>query len=526
MVGAIGEHRKCGILTPEFSWLWVDREMDTFSSRPQDPYEMTDEQRKFMREKVFPYWKGKSLEEAFLARLPEDTKHIGVDTGVIDSDSKWRQAVGEITPDYQDVLFKKGFGGLIRQAEEKMAELDMANPEDEEKRDFYESTLWTSRGIIRYANRYADEAERMAGEEADPKRAEELRVIAKNCRRVPENPPESFYEAIQFLWFVQIGAILSENPLALNPGRFDQYMDPYYEADLAKGTITEDFAQELIEALWLKYSEWVWTISSNTADYFAGYNQFQNLTVGGRTRDGKDAHQPVSYMALKATEEVKSHQPGLSVRIHADCPKEFLDAVTHLVSKGTGFPAIHSDSVGYQMLINLGYEPDDARDWNNCGCVVPHFRKTGEWTSAANLNFGSALEYRPQPGPFADHRRDDGASTRSPPPSSAPMKRWRAPSSASSTTSAARCHQPAHRPASAQGDGAAALPLELQRALHGGRQGPQPGRREVQRGPRHHRHRPRRRGQLAGRGEEAGVRGQGLHHGYARQGPAGQLGGL
>ena len=187
-MGAIGEHRKCGILTPEFSWLWVDREMDTFSSRPQDPYEMTDEQRKFMREKVFPYWKGKSLEEAFLARLPEDTKHIGVDTGVIDSDSKWRQAVGEITPDYQDVLFKKGFGGLIRQAEEKMAELDMANPEDEEKRDFYESTLWTSRGIIRYANRYADEAERMAGEEADP---QARRGTARDRQKLPPRAGES-----------------------------------------------------------------------------------------------------------------------------------------------------------------------------------------------------------------------------------------------------------------------------------------------------------------------------------------------
>ena len=257
VVGAIGEHRKCGILTPEFSWLWVDREMDTFSSRPQDPYEMTDEQRKFMREQIFPYWRDKSLEEAFLKRLPEETRHIGVDTGIIDNDSKWRQAVGEITPDYQDVLFKKGFGGLIREAEAHMAELDMANPEDEDKRDFYESTLWTSKGIIRYANRYADEAERLAGEEKDPKRAEELRVIARNCRSVPENPPRSFYEAIQFLWFVQIGGILSENPLSLNPGRFDQYMDPYYEADLSKGAITQDFAQELIEALWLKYSEWV-----------------------------------------------------------------------------------------------------------------------------------------------------------------------------------------------------------------------------------------------------------------------------
>lgn len=393
VVGATGEFRKCGILTPEFSWLWVDREMDTFATRPQDPYLMTDEQRAFVRENIFPYWKGKSLEEAFLARLPEDTRRIGVDTGVLDSDSKWRQAVGEITPDYQDVLFKKGFGGIIREAEAHIAALDIAKPEDEDKREFYESILWTSKGIIRYANRYADEAERLAAAEADPVRAEELRIIAKNCRRVPEHPPESFYEAIQFLWFVQIGGILSENPLSLNPGRFDQYMDPYYEADLAKGAVTEDFAQELIDALWLKYSEWVWTISANTADYFAGYNQFQNLTVGGKKRDGKDGTNPVTYMALKATEEVKTHQPGLSVRVQADCPREFLDAVTHLVSKGTGFPAIHSDSVGYQMLINAGYEPEDARDWNNCGCVVPHYRKTGEWTAAVNMNFGSALEY-------------------------------------------------------------------------------------------------------------------------------------
>lgn len=393
VVGAVGEFRKCGILTPEFSWLWVDREMDHFADRAQDPYVMTEEQRDFVRASIFPYWKGKSLEEAFLARVPEETKHIGLDTGIIDSDSKWRQAVGEVTPDYQDVLFKKGFGGILREAEAHIAALDLTDPESEDKRDFYESICWTSKGIIRYANRYADEAERMAASEKNAARAEELRTIARNCRRVPEHPPESFYEAIQFLWFVQVGGILSENPLSLNPGRFDQYMNPYFETDLSRGAITGAFAQELIEALWLKYSEWVWTISANTADYFAGYNQFQNLTVGGKRRDGKDGTNPVTFMALKATEEAKTHQPGLSVRVHADCPKEFLDAVTHLVSKGTGFPAIHSDSVGYQMLLNAGYAPEDARDWNNCGCVVPHYRKTGEWTAAVNMNFGSALEY-------------------------------------------------------------------------------------------------------------------------------------
>ncbi len=393
IVGAIGEFRKCGILTPEFSWLWVDKEMDNFATRPQDPYVMTDEQREFVRKEIFPYWKDKSLEEAFLAQAPEETKHMGVDTGFIDSDSKWRQAIGEITPDYQDVLFVKGFGGIIREAEAHLAELDYTSSEDIEKIHFYKSIILTSKGIIRFANRYAEEARRMAAEEKNETRKQELLQIAANCETVPENPPKTFYEAIQFVWFTQLGGIISENPLALNPGRFDQYMYPYYKKDKEEGKITADFAQELIESLWLKYSEWVWTISANTADFFAGYNQFQNLTVGGKTRDGFDATNDITLMCLKATGDVKTHQPGLSVRVHADCPDEFMEAVTDLVADGTGFPAIHSDKAGYEMLINAGYEPEDARDWSNCGCVVPHFRKTGEMTSAVNVNFAAALEF-------------------------------------------------------------------------------------------------------------------------------------
>ncbi len=393
IVGAIGEFRKCGILTPEFSWVWVDREMDNFDKRVQDPYIMTDEQRSYVRENIFPYWKGKSLEESFLAQLPPDTAKVAVDTGIVDNDSKWRQAVGEITPDYQDVLFKKGFGGIIKEAKEHISKLDILTAEGMKKKEFYESVILTSEGIITFAKRYSEAAKEMSEEEKNEKRRNELLKISEVCRRVPENPPETFYEAIQFLWFTQAGGIISENPLALNVGRFDQFMYPYYRHDIDNGIMTKDEIQELIEALWLKLSEWVWTISANTAEFFAGYNQFQNMTIGGRTREGRDATNDLSFMALKATENIKTHQPGLSVRIHQDCPKEFLDAVTHLVSKGTGFPAIHSDQAGYQMLINAGYEPEDARDWNNCGCVVPHFRKTGEWTSAVNINFTAALEF-------------------------------------------------------------------------------------------------------------------------------------
>lgn len=393
IVGASGEFRKCGILTPEFAWKWVDDEMDNFPQRPQDPYEMTEQQREFVRKNIFPYWKGKSVEDAFLARTSEETKKIGVDTGFLDTDSKWRNGIGEISPDYIDQLFPKGFSGIKKEAENHIAQLNEAIAEEKDKITFYRSIILVCDGIIRLANRYAAKAVEMAQEEKDTIRKLELLEIAEVCEKVPENPPTSFREALQFVWFVQLGGILSENPLALNPGRFDQYMYPYYKADEEAGKIDYDTALELVECLWLKYSEWAWTISANTADFFAGYTNFENLTVGGTTVDGKDGTNTISYMAIQATKETKCHQPTLSCRIHPDCPPEFMEAVTELVSTGCGFPAIHSDRTGYQMLSNLGYAPEDAKDWNNCGCVVPHSRKTFEWTSSCNISFAAALEF-------------------------------------------------------------------------------------------------------------------------------------
>ena len=393
IVGASGEFRKCGILTPEFSWTWVDREMDNFSNRVQDPYEMTDEQRAFVRANIFPYWKGKSLEEAYLAQIPPAIAKVAVDTGIIDIDSKWRQSVGEITPDYQDVLFKKGWQGIIDTCREKMAKINLAAPDGLKKYDFYRSIILCGEGMIILAGRYREKALAMAETEKDAARKEELLKIADICSRIPAQPPVTFQEALQMIWFYQLGGILMENPLSLNPGRFDQYMYPYYKYDIEHKLHDDDGILELIECYWLKLSEWVWTISANTADFFAGYNQFQNLTVGGTDRNGKDATNELSYLCLKATGEVKTHQPGLSVRIGHDSPHKFVEAVMELVAQGTGFPAIHSDKTGYQMLKNMGYETEDARDWNNCGCVVPHFRKTFEWTSTVNVNFSGAFEY-------------------------------------------------------------------------------------------------------------------------------------
>lgn len=393
LVGSIGEFRRSGIICPEYSWQWVEQEMDTFAERSQDAYTISPEAKKSLRDEIFPYWKGKSLEETFLARLDEDTARVLVDTGIVDNDSKWRSAVGEVTADYQDLVFQKGFGGFRDEAIAALSKLSPTDTEELEQMDFYRSAIIVSEGIITLANRYAEKADALAAVTADPSRRLELEEIASICRRVPENPPQTFKEAIQCVWFTQLGSILSENSLALNLGRFDQYMYPFYEKDINAGLLTREEALERIECLWLKLSEWVWAISSNTAQFFAGYNSFQNLTVGGRKRDGSDATNEISYLCLEATERVKTHQPGLSVRIHPNCPPEFLQAVCKLVRCGTGFPAIHNDRVGSEMLLAAGLSPEDARDWSNCGCVVPHFRKVGEWTSAVNINLAAAMEY-------------------------------------------------------------------------------------------------------------------------------------
>ena len=393
VVGAIGEFRKAGIVCPEYSWQWVDNEMDSFASRTQDPYCIDDLTKYQLRKDIFPYWQGKSLEETFLSRIHPETANILIDTGILDSDSKWRNAVGEITADYQDLIFKKGFSGIKAEAEAKLARLEPTSTEALEQIEFYQAATLVAEGIITLANRYADKAAELAKAEPNRQRKMELEEIASVCRCVPEQPPETFREAIQTVWFTQLGSILSENSLALNLGRFDQYMYAYYAKDIAAGKLDKAQAQELIEALWIKLSEWVWAISSNTAKFFAGYNSFQNLTVGGRTRDGRDATNELSFMCLQATENVKTHQPGLSVRIHPDSPDEFLLAVCKLIRVGTGFPAVHNDRIGSAMLVAAGLSPEDARDWSNCGCVVPHFRKVGEWTSAVSVNLAASVEY-------------------------------------------------------------------------------------------------------------------------------------
>jgi len=393
LVGTHGSGRRMGALVPEISWKWLYEELDTIQSRPRDPYHIDPEHERLFVEKIVPYWKGRSLEEGALARFPEETLRIGVNTDILDTEMKWRSHVGEITPDFQDIVFTKGFRQICEEAKEKLQDLQYTDFDDLKKIDYYKASIEACEGIITLGKRYAEKAEEMARAERDPLRKKELKAIAANCRQVPENPPRNFWEAAQMCWFVMMSCFLSENCPAFNIGRFDMFMNPFFQADMDKGELTRENAQEITNCLWIKIAELIWLLPKSGSRYYAGYSGFTNLSVGGRNLNGSEAVNDVSYMAVEATSQVGLPQPSLSVIIHPDTPEEFLLACCKLARQGIGFPAFHNDIVGTQMMMYAGMRPDDAKEWTLLGCVVPHHRKVYEWTDAGGYNMAAALEW-------------------------------------------------------------------------------------------------------------------------------------
>lgn len=393
LVGMPAFQSRAGVFCPEIAWRWLHQELDTLSTREQDPYQITEDQKNTLRKEIFPYWQGRSLEEYFMANLPPHTRRIAVQTGIIDVELKSQNGAGEFSPGYGNILLKKGFTGIARAAKEKLVDLNPAHPRSYDPIRFLEAVqiVCEAAGIL--AERYAREAERQA-ESAAPERARELREIAKVCRWVPMNPARTFREALQSIWFGQVLLFLEENAPSYSPGRMDQYLHPFYLADLGQGRLTPQRAQELIECFWLKTAEMTWLLNENATRYFAGYMPFQNITVGGQTPDGRDASNELSFMMLQASMNLRLSQPSLSVRIHKGTPDGFLRQVGKLVRLGTGIPAIHNDDTTIQMMLNKGVPREDAVDYCLVGCVEPNIHgKMSQWSDGGHYNFGAAVQF-------------------------------------------------------------------------------------------------------------------------------------
>jgi formate C-acetyltransferase len=247
---------------------------------------------------------------------------------------------------------------------------------------------------VHLAGRYADEAQNMAAAEIDAARRAELEAVAEGCRRVPAQPPRTLHEALQAVWFTNSILMLEENQSGLSIGRIDQYVYPFFEADLAAGVLTYEQARELLGCFLLKFNENPWLLSEVGARYFAGYIPFQTMTLGGQTREGRDATNGLTLMLLDCVRDLQMYQPAAAARVHNASPQAYLERCVDVIETGCGFPALYFDDPTIRMMLAKGLDRDDALDYCIMGCVEPQVQgRMYQWTSVCYTNFPAAVEF-------------------------------------------------------------------------------------------------------------------------------------
>lgn len=393
IVGCSGSKMRGGILCADTCWSILDDEIDTINDRKYDPFKLRDEDREMFLKEIKPFWQGRSTYEAWLKQIPEDCRELR-DAGQVYINRKAVRGWGETTAGYRQVI-EEGIESICETIRLKKETLDPTVSGDIEKEDYLNALLIAAEGICDLAERYAKEAERLAEIEEDSQRKQELLDIASACHHVPRYPARTFREALQSLYIYQICIFMEQNAASYNPGRMDQYLYPFYRNDIENGTLTESQAQELLDCLWIKFSEPCLFQDAVTAEFAAGYPMFQNVCVGGVTTSGQDAVNDLSYLILQATMDVQLYQPSLSVRYSlAKNPNKFLRKVVELIRLGTGFPAFHNDDIGIRMLMNKGIPLREAFDWNPCGCVETNLEgRLRHYTALADINLGGMIEF-------------------------------------------------------------------------------------------------------------------------------------
>ena len=381
--------RGCQVF-PEYSYTWLQDEFDTVQTRSADPFYISEETKETLR-KVYPYWAGKTSSELATSYMAPEAL-AAIEHNIFTPGNYFYNGIGHLTVDYGKVL-KIGYKGIIKEAEAAIAKLNVTDGDYSKRFHFLQAVIISCNAVCDYAKRYAALAKKQADACSDEKRKAELLQIASNCQRVPANGATSFYEACQSFWFVQMLLQTESSGHSISPGRFDQYMYPYYEADLEKGAITREFAQELIDCIWVKLNDLNKVRDAASAEGFAGYSLFQNLIVGGQDSNGQDATNDISYMCMNATMHVHLPQPSFSVRVWNGTPHEFMLRAAEVTRTGVGLPAYYNDEVIIPSLQSRGLTLEDARDYNIIGCVEPQkSAKTDGWHDAAFFNMCRPLE--------------------------------------------------------------------------------------------------------------------------------------
>ena len=375
---------------PEFSFEWLEAEFDTLHTREADPFYISEQVKQELKE-AYKYWKGKTTSELATSYMAPETL-TAMAHNIFTVGNYFYNGVGHITVKYEKVL-AIGYEGIIAEAKAELNKCGLGDADYATKSHFLEAVIISCQAAILYANRYAELAEKMAAECRDAARKGELLQIAANCRKVPAKGATSFYEACQSFWFVQQLIQIESNGHSISPGRFDQYMYPYYKADLDAGKITREEAQELIDCIWVKFNDLSKCRDAESAKGFAGYGVFQNLIVGGQNAQGQDVTNDLSFMCIEASFHVFLPQPSLSIRVWNGSPYDLLIRAAELTRTGIGLPAYYNDEVIIPALMSRGVVLEDARNYNIIGCVEPQVSgKTNGWHDAAFYNMCRPLE--------------------------------------------------------------------------------------------------------------------------------------
>ena len=374
---------------PEYTMKFILDELDLFEKRDGDVFYITEETKAQLRS-IAPFWENNNLRARGEALMPQEMQ-VYMDTGFFGMEGKLNAGDAHIVVDYADLL-RLGLKDFERRAKEYKDNLDLTRPDSIDKYQFYKAVLITIEAVRTFAGRYAALAREKAGKAAEARRAE-LLEIARICDKVPYEPAETFHEAVQSVWFIQLILQIESNGHSLSYGRFDQYAWPYLEADLAAGRITEDEAVELLTNLWIKTLTVNKVRSQAHTFSSAGSPMYQNVTIGGQTPDGRDAVNRLSFLVLRSIGQTRLPQPNLTVRYHRNLNQAFMDEALEVMKLGTGMPAFNNDEVIIPSFIEKGVKKEDAYDYSAVGCVetaVP-----GKWgyrcTGMSYMNFPRIL---------------------------------------------------------------------------------------------------------------------------------------
>ncbi|HHS9671863.1 TPA: formate C-acetyltransferase [Klebsiella michiganensis] len=348
---------RAGIMSPEMDPYWLLKELDQFPARPQDRFNISEEDKRIYREVLFPYWENRSMKDFINAQMTDEVK-AAVSTQIF-SVNQTDKGQGHIIIDYPRLL-ENGLAALVAE----MKAVSQRHPQN----NFYQAVLILLEASQRHILRYAALADDMAAGCGDGQRRKELETIADISRHNAVHRPEDFWQACQLFWYMNIILQYESNASSISLGRFDQYMLPYYQASLNRGQDPQ-FLQELLESLWVKCNDIVLLRSTSSARYFAGFPTGYTALLGGLTETGRSAVNILSFLSLDAYQNVRLPQPNLGVRINELVDRPFLRKTAETIRLGTGIPQIFNDEVVIPAFLNRGVSLDDARDYSVVGCV-------------------------------------------------------------------------------------------------------------------------------------------------------------